>query len=58
MIVALTVPVPLFPDLRPTQEDASDYLADLREALVEVPQLGGGSDFPADYIMIEAVGES
>ena len=58
MIVALTVPVPLFPDLRPTQEDASDYLADLREALIEVPQLGGGSDFPADYIMIEAVGES
>ncbi|NBC33735.1 MAG: DUF4384 domain-containing protein [Alphaproteobacteria bacterium] len=55
MILALSSPVPLFADFRPVEEDAADYLPELRETLTTTRNLGGALAYPGAYLFFETV---
>lgn len=55
MIMALSSPVPLFAAFRPVEEDAGDYLPELRATLATTRELGGALAYPGSYVFIETV---
>lgn len=55
MILALSSPVPLFATFRPVEEEAEDYLPELRETLATTRELGGALAYPGAYLFFETV---
>lgn len=53
MLLAISTPTPLFDDIRPVQEPAADYFAELEESLAGIARLGGQEILPAAYLFLQ-----